>query len=113
MIIKIKGDNIIILEIGPRLGGDFITSHLVPLSTNVNMEDQLIRIATGLPYSYKFESKASLVSYLDFKEGSKVERTVSEAELRKQFPEIDSFEFNLQIGEEIRKIVKILNEYGT
>ncbi|HQN57122.1 MAG TPA: hypothetical protein PLR24_07800, partial [Saprospiraceae bacterium] len=33
--------------IGPRLGGDFITSHLTSLSTGVNIEEQLIKIAVG------------------------------------------------------------------
>ena len=50
--LKINGNRITIIEIGPRLGGDFITSHLVPLSTGVNMEDQLIKISLGIPTTY-------------------------------------------------------------
>jgi biotin carboxylase len=44
--LKITKSGVRIVEIGPRLGGDFITSHLVPLSTGINMEEQLINIAT-------------------------------------------------------------------
>lgn len=36
-----------IVEIGARLGGDCITTHLVPLSTGVNMVEACIRIALG------------------------------------------------------------------
>ena len=44
---KITKNGLKIVEIGPRLGGDFITSHLTPLSTGINMEEQLIKIAVG------------------------------------------------------------------
>lgn len=38
-----------IVEIGARLGGDCITSHLVRLSTGVDMVESAIRIALGMP----------------------------------------------------------------
>lgn len=36
-----------IIEVGPRLGGDYITSDLVPLSTGIDMLSNIIRIALG------------------------------------------------------------------
>lgn len=36
-----------IVEVGARLGGDFITSHLVPLSTGIDMIAALIEVALG------------------------------------------------------------------
>lgn len=36
-----------IVEVGARLGGDCITTHLVPLSTGINMVEACIRIALG------------------------------------------------------------------
>lgn len=36
-----------IVELGARLGGDCITTHLVPLSTGVNMVEACIRLALG------------------------------------------------------------------
>lgn len=36
-----------VIELGARLGGDLITSHLTPLSTGVDMIEALIRIACG------------------------------------------------------------------
>jgi biotin carboxylase len=110
--LKIKNDTITIIEIGPRLGGDFITSHLVPLSTGVNMEDQLIRIATGLKVEFNIISRASMVSYLNFPVGFKIARLFSENDLKKIFPEIESFQFNLKIGDETKQITNSLNRYG-
>lgn len=45
--IKITKDGPKIVEIGARLGGDCITTHLVPLSTGVDMVECNIRIALG------------------------------------------------------------------
>lgn len=110
--LKINDDKITIIEIGPRLGGDFITSHLVPLSTGIFIEDQLIRISTGLPIEFDLQTKASMVTYLNFPKGLKVVRNVSENELKKIFPEIESFHFDLNIGQETRQITNSLNRYG-
>lgn len=45
--IIITADGPKIVEVGARLGGDNITTHLVPLSTGVNMVECCIRIALG------------------------------------------------------------------
>lgn len=43
--IKINNKGIYIIEIGARLGGDFITSDLVPLATGIDMLENAINIA--------------------------------------------------------------------
>lgn len=64
---KITYDGLKIVEIGPRLGGDFITSHLTPLSTGINMEEQLINIAVGTEIKIKKKTQRySAVVFLDF-----------------------------------------------
>ncbi len=45
--IKVTKDGPKIVELGARLGGDCITTHLVPLSTGVDMVECCIRIALG------------------------------------------------------------------
>lgn len=45
--IKITKEGPKIVELGARLGGDNITTHLVPLSTGVNMVENCIKIALG------------------------------------------------------------------
>ena len=54
-----------IVELGARLGGDCITTHLVPLSTGVNMVECCIKIALGEKPNYeKVFDKASAIRYL-------------------------------------------------
>lgn len=59
-----------IVELGARLGGDCITTHLVPLSTGVDMVECCIKIALGEEpdTSIKF-SRGSAIRYLSCGEG--------------------------------------------
>ena len=63
--IKVTKDGPKIVELGARLGGDCITTHLVPLSTGVNMVECSIRIALGeKPDLEPKWSKGSAIRYL-------------------------------------------------
>lgn len=62
--IKLNEKGAFIIEIACRLGGDYITSNLVPLSTGVDMLDNLIRIAMGKPIDV--EKKINKVSFIQF-----------------------------------------------
>lgn len=63
--IKVTKDGPKIVELGARLGGDCITSHLVPLSTGVDMVECIIRIALGeKPDLEQKWSKGSAIRYL-------------------------------------------------
>lgn len=55
-----------IIEMACRLGGDYITSDLVPLSTGINMMDNLIRLSLGetIDVEPKFQ-KWSFVQFLN------------------------------------------------
>lgn len=57
-----------VIEIGARLGGDFITSHLVPLSTGVDMIGGLINIALGRrPILVHSAARGSAIRFIDHK----------------------------------------------
>jgi len=45
--LKLTNRGPVIIEIGARLGGDYITSDLVPLATGVNMLENIINISLG------------------------------------------------------------------
>ena len=45
--IKLTEKGPVIIEIGARLGGDYITSDLVPLATGVNMIENIIKLSLG------------------------------------------------------------------
>jgi biotin carboxylase len=86
--IKIDNGKLIIIEIGPRLGGDNITSLLVPLSTGIDMEALQINISTGKKIDLNFLHNHSLISFLDFLEDKKVIDEISFEQLNNFFPEI-------------------------
>lgn len=59
-----------IVELGARLGGDCITTHLVPLSTGINMVEACIRISLGeIPVLSSMCKKASVIRYFQPRKG--------------------------------------------
>lgn len=68
--IKITKDGPKIVELGARLGGDNITTHLTPLSTGVDMVECCIRIALGeeIKIEKKF-NKGSAIRYFKTDKG--------------------------------------------
>jgi biotin carboxylase len=59
-----------IVELGARLGGDCITTHLVPLATGVDMVECSIRIALGEePDTLQRYTKGAAVRYFNCPEG--------------------------------------------
>lgn len=64
--IKITQNGPKIVEIGARLGGDNITTHLTPLSTGVDMVESCIKIALGEKPDIRIKyDKASAIRYFD------------------------------------------------
>jgi biotin carboxylase len=59
-----------VVELGARLGGDFITSHLVPQSIGVNIEEATIDVALGYkPILFKTKNEGAAIRYLQLPEG--------------------------------------------
>lgn len=110
--LKTSNGKFTIIEIGPRLGGDFISSKLVPLSTSVNMEKIVINIAIGQSYQYDVSDKAALISYLNLPSTKEVKGVLSESELIKTFPNITEIKNNLKVGEVTKIITNSLTRYG-
>ena len=68
--IKVGTDGPKIMEIGARLGGDFITTELVPRSTGVDMVEAIIRIALGERPNYlPKRSTGAAIRYLTAPKG--------------------------------------------
>ena len=80
--IKVTKNGPKIVELGARLGGDCITTHLVPLSTGVDMVEASIRIALGEKPDLKSKwNKGSAIRYLKTETGIVKEITgIEEAE---------------------------------
>ena len=111
--LKINKRGIFVIETSPRLGGDYITSTLTPLSTGVNLEDQLLCIALGCPPDTKVchPKAASGVCFFSLPQGEiiEIDRSIDEV---KTWPNICDFEFKLHVGDMVSPITSSLNRYG-
>lgn len=92
-----------IVELGARLGGDNITTHLVPLSTGVNMVECCITIALGGKPDIEAKwSKASAIRYFSQKAGKiKQIKGIEEAKMMKGIQEISIVH---GVGDEITEV---------
>ena len=111
--LKINERGIFVIETSPRLGGDYITSTLVPLSTGINMEDQLLNIALGEKVDTQTGrvEKASGVCFFCLPEGivKKIDPQINDVA---SWPGVYSFEINLHEGDRVNQITSSLNRYG-
>ena len=111
--LKINERGIFIIETSPRLGGDYITSVLTPLSTGVNLEEQLLHIALDESVDTKTGriEKASAVCFFSLPEGKVVaiDEKINEVS---NWPHIHSFQLKLRVGDKVNKITSSLNRYG-
>lgn len=111
--LKINERGIFVIETSPRLGGDYITSTLTPLSTGINMEDQLLHIALGEKVDTQFGrvEKASGVCFLNFPCGTvtAIDPAIKEVST---WPNVYSFATSLKVGDEIHPITSSLSRYG-
>lgn len=110
--LKINERGIFVIETSPRLGGDYITSTLTPLSTGVNLEDELLKISLGetinpAPKAVQYSG----VRFFSFEEG-RVIKHVPNSEFVKTWPHVVDFSFNLKEGEKVNRITSSLNRYG-
>lgn len=110
--LKINERGIFVIETSPRLGGDYITSTLTPLSTGVNLEDELLKISLcetinpqPKPVQY------SGVRFFSFEEGSVIKNVPNE-EFVKSWPHVVDFSFALKVGNKVNRITSSLNRYG-
>lgn len=111
--LKINERGVFVIETSPRLGGDYITSTLVPLSTGINMEDQLLHIALGEMVNTQAGrvNKASGVCFLNLPCGKVIVIDPALNEVS-SWPNVYSFSTSLKVGDEIHPITSSLNRYG-
>lgn len=111
--LKINERGIFIIETSPRLGGDYITSTLVPLSTGINMEYQLLNIALGKKVDTQTGrmEKAAGVCFFCLPEGvvKRIDPKINEVAT---WPGVYGFELNLKEDDAIHQITSSLNRYG-
>lgn len=111
--LKINERGIFVIETSPRLGGDYITSMLVPLSTGINMEDCLLDIATGKAVDTMTGrvDRASGVRFFNLPEGivKRIDPQISEIS---SWAGVKHFNLKLHEGDHVNRITSSLNRYG-
>lgn len=109
--IKVTKDGPKIVELGARLGGDNITTHLVPLSTGVDMVECCIKIALGeKPDLTKKCELGSAIRYFKTDKGTITK--ISGIEDAKKIEGIVQVSIMHGIGEKIFEIKNSINRAG-
>ncbi len=111
--LKINERGIFIIETSPRLGGGNITSHLVPLSTGINIEDQLLNITLNekVDIANGHYDKASGVRFLELDEGI-VKYILPEIRKVDSWQNMIEFKHDLHVGSEVHSFKTGLDRYG-
>ena len=92
-----------LVELGARLGGDCITSHLVPLSTGIDMVKDCIDLAMGhKPDLNKTIEKVSMIKYIPSTKG--ILKNIKGIDQAREIPGIKEVTITKQIGEEVGNI---------
>lgn len=99
------------IELGARMGGDCITTHLVPLSTGIDMIKTTIELSCGIKTDItKKYNKASAIEYFESKKG--VLKSVVGIENAKQIEGVKQIEFVYEIGENVSDIKNSSDRIG-
>lgn len=112
--IKINSNGLFVIETSPRLGGDFISSKLVPLSTGINMENMLIDISINNMISENYFipilNKYSGIKYFNFPMG--IITHVEVLDHLNHISEIIDWNFDLKVGDSVNRISNSIERYG-
>lgn len=109
--VKLQDDNAYIMEIGARMGGDFISTVLTRLSTGVNMIDAAVNCALGIEpdLTPKTEPQGVCIRYFCPKPGKLV--TISNTEVLND-SRVYEWEIYHRVGDEIPEVTSSLCRSG-
>jgi biotin carboxylase len=109
--ILVNGSEIKVLEASARMGGDYICSHLVPLSTGISMESAALDITIGQqPDFSNYHLKASGIYYFEFGQG--IVKHIAPYDHLKSLPGVVEFKLSLQVESVVPKIKFGPDRYG-
>ncbi|MEE1396384.1 ATP-grasp domain-containing protein [Ruminococcus sp.] len=109
MILTEQGPKMV--ELGARMGGDCITTHLVPLSTGVDMVAATIKLACGEEADIEPKwCKGSAIRYFDTPAG--VLKGIDGVEKARSIPGVEEISFVHDIGETLGEIGSSVDRIG-
>lgn len=111
--LKINDRGIFVLETSPRLAGDYNASTLIPLSTGINVEDQLLNVVTetNVDLHTGRQEKSSAICWISLPQGT-IGMIDKELYNVSTWPHVKAFEFKLKVGDNVNQITNSLNRYG-
>ena len=99
------------VELGARMGGDCITTHLVPLSTGVDMVKATIDVALGLtPNVTPTLQKGSAIRFFDAPCG--IISVIEGTEEAKNIEGVQEISFTKNVGDEVTEIHSSIDRCG-
>lgn len=109
MILTKQGPKMV--ELGARMGGDCITTHLVPLSTGIDMVGTTIKLACGenIDIEPKF-NKGAAIRYFETKPG--ILKRIEGIEKAKNIPGVIEISFVHDIGDTVGEIGSSTDRIG-
>lgn len=109
--VKVQNSEAYIMEIGARMGGDFISTVLTRLSTGVNMIDAAVNCALGIEpdLTPKAEPQGVCIRYFCPKPGKLVR--INNTEVLDD-PRVHEWEIYHQVGDEIPEVTSSLCRSG-
>lgn len=109
--IMVTKDGPKMIELGARMGGDCITTHLVPLSTGIDMIKAAIDISLGnTPDLKKKLDMGSAIRFFDVKPG--IIKDISGIEEIEKMDGVKEVIFTKKVGDEITEIHSSLDRAG-
>ncbi len=112
--LKIGKRGVVVIETSPRLGGGMITSHLVPLSTGINMEQLILKMAINEPLNNNdfipTKHQFSAVQFFNLPQG--IISSIKGLDRLKGIDGVLEYEFDLKVGDEVPLLTNGLKRYG-
>lgn len=100
---KVTSRGPVMIELGARMGGDNITTHLVPLSTGIDMVGATIKVALGEDLDITPTLNCgSAIRYFDVPHG--IIKSIEGVEDAKKIPGVRQITFTKEVGEESTSI---------
>lgn len=99
------------IELGARMGGDCITTHLVPLSTGIDMIELAIKISCGVkPKLPCKEKRGAAIKYISCNSG--IIKTIEGVERAKRIEGIKQVEILKKIGDTVPELENSVDRIG-
>lgn len=110
--LKISDEHIHLIEMGPRLGGGYITSDLVPLTTGVNMEKDLIRVAMGQQISSLNQVGAAMTQFIVFPPGTILKNPTISKDIMDSSPSVVKIRMYMSLGQKSGIVTNDTERHG-